>query len=241
MRRCTHREFVGLLLSQKLAAQKGYSHSTLLKFLENEVTHAAWTQGGLPVDAADFPEIEWTRMKETLPLGAFVLPCCRAPAVLKTSINGLRFFAHVSDECATAPETVWHKSGKAAVLAALRSMGIEGGEEIPGRSTNGAKWEADILFTVPGRVIVVELQRSYQTLRDFLRRQQRYADSGVECFWLLRHEGFLTLAKSTAQLVLKRDHGSVFPTKGIGTGTLPELPVPIETGQVQLRISSTRK
>ncbi len=189
------------------------------------MTQAAWTQGGQPVDASDFHEIEWNRMKETLPLGAFMLPCCRAPAVLKTSINGLRFFAHLSDECATAPETVWHKSGKTALLAALRSMSIEGSEEVPGRSTDGAKWEADILFKVPGRVIVIELQRSYQNMREFLRRQQRYTDSGVECYWLVRHEVFLTLSKSTAQVLLKRDYGSQFPSTGIGTGALPELPV----------------
>lgn len=134
-------------------------------------------------------------------------------------------FSHVSDECATAPETVWHMNGKAAVLAALRSIGLDAAEEVPGKSSKGAKWEADVLFTASGRVIAIELQRSYQTMRDFLRRQERYTESGVECFWLLRQEGFLTLLKSTSRLVLKRDHGGVFPTQGIGTGALPELPI----------------
>lgn len=125
------------------------------------MTQAVWTQDGAPVSAADFAQVEWDRMKATLPLGAFVLPCCRAPAVLKTSINGLQFFFHVSDECATAPETVWHKNGKAAVLAALRSIGLDAAEEVPGKSSKGAKWEADVLFTASGRVIAIELQRSY--------------------------------------------------------------------------------
>ncbi len=56
------------------------------------MTQAIRTQDGASVDPADFTEVEWNRMKETLPLGAFVLSCCRAPAVLKTSINGLQFF-----------------------------------------------------------------------------------------------------------------------------------------------------
>ncbi|WP_238982712.1 competence protein CoiA family protein [Xanthomonas phaseoli] len=164
-------------------------------------------------------------LKQTTQLGAFVMPCCNAPAVLKTSINGLPFFAHLSDECSTAPETKWHKSGKAAVMAALTGMGIESRDEVPGRSPSGEKWEADVLFAASGRVIAIELQRSYQHLRDFTRRQERYAASGVECYWLVRKETFLTLGKATSRMLLKRDFGNVFPLNGIGTGMLPELPV----------------
>lgn len=89
------------------------------------------------------------------------MTCCNAPAVLKTSINGLPFFAHLSDECRTAPETRWHKAGKASVLTALNSMGIQGYDEVSGDSPNGDKWKADVLFSITGRTIVIELQRSY--------------------------------------------------------------------------------
>lgn len=187
------------------------------------MTYEAWAEDGRPLDASHFSPEEWNRMKDAWRLGAYLLPCCRTPAVLKTSINGVQFFAHVSDECATAPETVWHKEGKAAVLAALRTMSIEGRDEVPGNSPSGAKWEADVLFTVHSRVIVIELQRSYQSLRDFQKRQDRYRDSGVESYWLVRQEGFATLAKSAARLVLKRDFGNKWPAQGIGTGMLPEL------------------
>lgn len=189
------------------------------------MTQSAWTCNGQPVDAAAIPDAEWDALKQVTKLGDFVMPCCKAPAVLKTSINGLSFFAHHADECCTAPETVWHKAGKTVVLAALASMGIQGRDEVQGCSPNGDKWEADVLFSVPGRTIVIELQRSYQHLRDFTRRQERYAASAVECYWLVRTETFMTLGKATSRLLLKRDFGSVFPPGGIGTGMLPELPV----------------
>jgi hypothetical protein len=97
-------------------------------------------------------------------------------------------------------------------------MGIMGREEVPGSSSSGGKWEADVLFSVHGRTIVIELQRSYQHLRDFIRRQERYAASSVECYWLVRAEAFITLGKATTRLLLKRDYGNVFPPGGIGTG-----------------------
>ncbi|OWQ46628.1 hypothetical protein CDL60_14300 [Roseateles noduli] len=191
------------------------------------MTHAVWTSGGTPVDATHFSREEWDSMKAAWHPGAYVLPCCKAPAVLKTSINGVQFFAHLTDECATAPETVWHREGKAAVLAALHSMAVPGREEVSGRSPAGDKWAADVLIELPGRTIAVELQRSPQTMAKFLQRQERYRASNVECYWLLRREVYLPLAKSTSRLVLKRDFGNKWPEAGIGTGMLPELPVAV--------------
>lgn len=69
------------------------------------MTQSAWTRDGRPVDAATFSSPEWEQLKQSAQLGDFMMSCCKAPAVLKTSINGLPFFAHLSDECATAPET----------------------------------------------------------------------------------------------------------------------------------------
>lgn len=198
------------------------------------MTQTAWTRNGQPVDATAFEQTEWEAMKQRYAVGDFVMPCCASPAIPKTSINGNQFFAHLSDECSTAPETVWHKEGKAAVLSSLSRMGIGGREEVPGKSTRGEKWEADVLFSVPGRTIAIELQRSYQHLRDFNARQQRYAESGVECYWLVRDETFRTLSKATARLVLARDFGGKFPEQGIGTGMLPELPVAMLIGEPKL-------
>lgn len=199
------------------------------------MTQSAWTRDGVPVDAANFNNDNWEFLKLHSQLGDFVLPCCKSPAVLKTSINGLQFFAHHSDECATAPETVWHMSGKAAVLAVLTRLEIEAREEVSGKSPTGEAWKADVLFSFKGRTIAIELQRSYQHLREFTRRQDRYAQSNIECYWLVRFEQFMTLGKATSRLLLKREYGNVWPPGGIGTGSLRELPVAMlqtENGQL---------
>ncbi|STQ89997.1 competence protein CoiA [Iodobacter fluviatilis] len=189
------------------------------------MTQSAWTRDGLPVNAATYLSVDWEILKQAAQLGDFVMPCCKAPAVLKTSINGLPFFAHLSDECATAPETIWHRSGKTAVLAALNELGIEGSDEVQGQSSNGDKWKADVLFSVGGRTIAIELQRSYQHLRDFTLRQDRYKDSSVECYWLVRQETFITLGKATSRQLITREFDNVMPPQGIGTGMPPNLPV----------------
>lgn len=189
------------------------------------MTQTALNRNGIPVDAASISRDNWEMLKQTFELGDFVMPCCGASAVLKTSINGLPFFAHLFDECSTAPETVWHKSGKAAIVAALGGLGIEALQEVAGQSPVGQKWQADVVFSIQGRNIAIELQRSYQHLRDFIRRQELYAASNVECYWLTRPKLFRTLTKATSRLLLKRDYGNIFPSEGIGTGSLPELPV----------------
>lgn len=73
-------------------------------------------------------------MKRATQLSGSMMPCCAVPAVLKTSINGLPSFSRLFDECEIAPETKWHKAGKAAVLAALGGMDIHGRDEVTGRS-----------------------------------------------------------------------------------------------------------
>lgn len=187
------------------------------------MTDNAKSREGRPVHVGDYRQDEWESLKAASQLGDFVMGCCGAPAVLKTSINGVRFFSHLSDECATAPETIWHQGGKETLLGALRGMGIHGQDEVPGKAPDGRKWTADVLFTTGDRTVAIELQRSAQTLREFLARQQRYKASSIECYWLLRKETYRTLAKASGREVLKRLGG--WPADGrIGMGMLPELP-----------------
>ena len=201
------------------------------------MTQHARTREGQLVDAAMIPSNDWEALKQVTQLGDFTLPCCEATAVLKTSINGTHFFAHLSDECATAEETKWHRIGKAAILTSLNGIGVEGHEEVPGRSPNGDIWRADVLFSVGRRTVAIELQRSYQNLREYMRRQERYTASSVECYWLVRREVYVPLAKATSQLRLKREFDSVWPPDGIGTGMLPELPIGVLQGDEQLLVN----
>lgn len=96
------------------------------------------------------------------------------------------------------PELRWHREGKVSVLAALAALGIEGREDVEGVTPNGTKWKADVLFTVNGRSISIHLQRGYQPLREFRRRQQRFAECHIDCFWLFRKETFATLSANIA-------------------------------------------
>lgn len=206
------------------------------------MTHAAWSEDGRALNASDFAPDEWRRMKSGWKTGVYRMTCCNAAAQLKTSANGVQFFSHLANECAIAPETVWHREGKAVILDALQEMGIEGREKASGISPSARRWQADILFESSGRLIAIELQRSYQTLHEFLLRQERFASAGMECYWLMRQEGFRTLQKATLKEALLRDFGHNAPSKDIGTGMIPELPVamlvpgvalPVQFGQLK--------
>lgn len=183
---------------------------------------SARTRHGEPVWAGQFSATEWEALKLSSTFGDFVMPCCPAPAVLKTSLYGLQFFAHPSGECTTAPETVWHQTGKAMVMAAVRSLGFSCQEEVTG-GTGRMKWRADTCFHVGDRTVVIELQRSHQHLRDYLRRQERYLAAGVEAYWLVRDTNLQALAGAISQKRLKEEFGGTLPP-GSFYPALPSLP-----------------
>ena len=76
------------------------------------MTEISVNKHGEYFDATDFSDSEWEVLKRNYVIGDFLMTCCQSPAVLKTSPNGLKFFSHYSDECATAPETIWHIQAK---------------------------------------------------------------------------------------------------------------------------------
>jgi len=185
----------------------------------------AFSRSGQPIRAALIEADEWERMKgisQNDP-DAFVMGCCQSRAVLKTSPNGLQFFAHFANECASAPETTWHLNGKDACIGALKALGIAARSEVPGKEVDGSRWEADVFFEHNGRKVVIELQRSYQHFREFMRRQELYSQSQVECYWLLREEVARPLMKSIRQLRLKVEFGGKVP-KSLFFPVLPNLP-----------------
>lgn len=138
---------------------------------------------GQKIYAGDFNETEWEELRTVSDLGHITMECCGARAVLKTSPGFLQFFAHYSDECATAPETKWHIEVKSLITKELALLGILCVEEKTGTSKDGKKWKADVYFEFNNRKIAIEVQHSYQHLKKYHERQKIYIDSGVECYW----------------------------------------------------------
>lgn len=187
------------------------------------MTPEAFTHDDLPVFASQYTQAEWDTLKAQSPENplAFKMPCCGARAVLKTSMHGLQFFAHYSDECATAPETVWHADAKDLVFGALKLFGMNPRTEVTGGEGKD-RWRADVYVEVGERKIAIELQRSYQHLRDFVARQQRYTRSGVECYWLVRHEVGMTLLNAIMRKRWKEDFNRTVPPPGHMMNTTPD-------------------
>lgn len=178
---------------------------------------------GGSIIASNIPSPVWESWKGSSGEHGLRMECCGAIAVAKTSPNGVQFFAHISNECATAPETVWHIGAKALVVDGMRRLGATCSEEV--FEGGDRPWKADVLVQWAGRRIAIEIQRSYQHLRDFERRQQRYRDADVECVWLLPRDAYHRLAKATGRVRLKEEFGGRFPASGSIGPCLRHLPV----------------
>jgi competence protein CoiA len=173
----------------------------------------AYDKEGRAVVATGIAPDAWDALKSSYAVGDLTMHCCQSPAIPKTSINGVQFFAHYIDECTSAPETVWHLEAKELVAFNLAAMGITCDREKDGRP-HGWNWIADIYFTVDGRRIVVELQHSPQTLKEYQRRQARYRQCGVECYWLLYNPRFDTICNAMSKWRIKHEFGGTFPETG---------------------------
>lgn len=182
----------------------------------------AFTRDEQPVYAGRYTREQWDALKaqSLQDPHAFKMPCCASRAVLKTSMNGVQFFAHYSDECATAPETVWHIEAKDLVFGALKLFGLDPRSEVSGGAGKD-RWRADVYVEMGERKIAIELQRSYQHLRDFARRQERYARWGVECYWLVRLEVGRTLGKAIMTKRWKEEFDRKLPPHGHMINTWP--------------------
>lgn len=179
---------------------------------------------GKYVLAESFNEHEWQALKDSHKVGDLLMPCCKTPAIPKTSPNFLQFFAHYSDECATSPESQWHIATKNSLVKELFSLGMEPCDEEPGHSATSA-WKADIFFVTGRRKIVIEVQHSYQHLRDYLRRQERYAQSGVDAYWLLYTPRYMTLIKSLGKHRVRTEFAGKIPSGGGFLPCIPQLPI----------------
>ena len=127
----------------------------------------------------------------------------------KTSENGLQFFAHLSNECETAPETIWHKTAKEMIrnYCEQRSIFCKTERSEP----ENRKWQSDVYIEINSRQVAIEIQRSYQHRDEFFRRQSRYVEGGVECFWLLRKDVYGTLVSTDQKLRVRTVYGGKIP------------------------------
>lgn len=175
--------------------------------------------------AHEFSEDDWVKLKDSYQIGDYLMTCCGANAVPKTSPNGEQFFAHNAGECSTAPETVWHKTAKLMIKNSLKKFEIDCQEEFPGKGKDGKKWTADTYFEHQNRKIVVEIQHSYQSMTTYLKRQNIYDSSGIECYWLLMKERYGTLLTSLGKHRLRHEFNNIFPPKGGILPCIKEIPV----------------
>lgn len=163
---------------------------------------------GHVIFASDYTEREWDQYRLTAP--ELIMPCCGTIAVLKTSPNGLPFFAHFNDGCASTPESIWHQQVKEQLAQGIRELGIQAQLEVPGTSPSG-KWVADVYFETQGAPFAIEIQHSYQHLRDYRARQARYNEAGVRAFWVLYPPRYATLANSIMKFRHKHEFNGVLP------------------------------
>jgi hypothetical protein len=138
-------------------------------------------------EAFSVTDSEWTEICAA-PRGTWLMPRSGWPAVPKTSIRGLRFFAHCPGYTDILPKTesYAHTRLKIDIVKTARALGYRADVEVVGSDPYGAEWIADVLvsFGEEGRM-AFEVQLSSQHLRDFRARTERYRRSGVECCWVV--------------------------------------------------------
>lgn len=195
-------------------------------------------QDGSEVEAFSLDASDWDAMKRH-PKGTYLMAGTGWPAVLKRSIRGLQFFAHAPGYPGVKPkpESEQHMLAKIGIARALRAAGHTAWVEKSGSSPAGEQWQADVLCQAGGRTIAFEVQLAQQTLEVYEARSRRYADSNVECIWLVRApKHYIALGKAIYYRLHKQ---GITPA---GRPMLPHLAaLPLDVGDAkQPRIDDMR-
>ena len=150
------------------------------------------------------PEGTWSQMKGRKPRPRL---SCGAEAVAKTSKLGTQFFAHlvlpVGDE--HKGESPEHLRVKSAIVVIAREHGWDARAEV---AAPDRRWIADVLVEKNGRRIAFEVQLAGQTAKEYQRRQERYEQDGIECYWLVRRVD-LSLHGSVPALQINFDESAL--------------------------------
>ncbi|NIJ64305.1 hypothetical protein FHR20_001236 [Sphingomonas leidyi] len=145
---------------------------------------------GIMAEAFSITDAEWNGMRAA-PRGTWLMPRTDWPAVPKTSIRGLHFFAHHPGYSGILPkpESYAHTRLKIDIVKAARNLGYRAELEVAGCDSEGAEWIADVLVTLgDGKRMAFEVQLSSQHLRDFRARTERYQRSDVRCCWVISNK-----------------------------------------------------
>lgn len=150
-----------------------------------------------PIYSFDFNEDEWEALrKENKQTKCLETSCCNEKVVLKTSPLGTRYFAHIrKGECKTAPMTAEHILAQLHIIDGIKRTNWdfepEANPEKCEITPTGREWQADVLATKNKHKIAFEVQWSRQSIKETLRRHNRYKDSNVRALWFFRQSDFI--------------------------------------------------
>ncbi|MEC8067898.1 MAG: hypothetical protein VX154_08575 [Pseudomonadota bacterium] len=142
---------------------------------------------GEVLEAFSMSDNKWNEIC-ALPIGSLIMPYTDWPAIPKTSIRGLRFFAHHQGypEKLPKPKSYAHTRLQIDIVQIARKLGFKAEMEVRKPNTSNPKWIADTLITShTGQRIAFEVQLSSQHLDDFIERTNRYTESNIKVCWVL--------------------------------------------------------
>lgn len=123
--------------------------------------------------------------------------CCHVGVVLKTSPLGTKYFAHArKGECITAPMTAEHILAQLHIIEGIKRTDWifepEANPEVSEITPTGREWQADVLATKNKSKVAFEVQWSRQTIKETIRRHDRYKNSKVRALWFFRQDDFIS-------------------------------------------------
>ena len=129
---------------------------------------------------------------------------------MKTYQLKLRNIERRAGEGEAGLETEEHRSLKQMAVEAAGVCGWAAEAEVTGTTPSGEKWRADVLAQKGTNKVAIEIQWSGQTKEETRRRQARYAESGVQCVWLMRKNKFWRADNSLPIVHIDKDQAENF-------------------------------